>query len=522
MPDPAVTTNSDASASTTPVVTTATAVPQPTGDLAKDISSLLADLQFDGAGQPQTSNLAHDPEITAAEMAWDKVADKFKSTDTTSSENGETVTDPSTASSEAQAAAEGTGVEPTSGDQPQSVSADGDQSQSQPQSSPTLDADDLDDPATPTVIDITKPRGQRIYAAYKAMTQLAAPPEAGGIGHVPTPDQVGSYFKSHLEIQRLLNDYHDPNPEIFISGLAQTDPAALDRLAVALPQHIQRTNPQAYEQLAVPVLENAIGALIDHARVATDQVSKDHWFNVANSLKFYLSDGKSQLDKSILDQPVDPVSDIRSDYERLKAVESQRHAQDVRSATTEFTQTLGKDTHTAVMSSIERTLSNVKPQLSAKVYSDLVTSVFNEVKNGVITNRFAQSAINSAKRNATTTGAVLNRAHWDAHVKNITGTYMQFAQPIIQQAARSRMAEYTRTAVAQSQSQQQTVQQPRPATQQTPIRRGAPAGTSPRSPGPSSLTQRPTSASPQGGNKTAMNHQTNAERALEDIFQLLQ
>jgi hypothetical protein len=541
MPDPTVTTTSPSSAtptavvaqaSTAPEVTTATAVPQPTGDLNKDILNLLSDMTFDGAGQEKTTNLANDPEITAAEMAWDKVDSKFKEQQQPAVDGEQTAAaaaaavDPSQASSEAQAAAEN-GSEPSQ-TQPQSaLGEDG-----QPVlDSPALDADDLDDPALPTVIDITKPRGQRIYAAYKAMSQLASPPEQGGIGHVPTPEQVSKYFTAHLEIHRLLNDYSDPNPQVFISGLEKTDPAALDRLAVALPQHIQRANPQAYEQLAVPVLENAIGALIDHARVAGNQADKDHWFNVANSLKFYLSDGKEQLDRTVLDKPIDQDSGIRSDYERLKSAESQRQAQDYRQAAQEFTQTLGKDTHTALLASIEGALVNVKPSIPAKVYSDLVNSVFNEVKNSVITDRLAQTSISNAKRNAQLAGAIQNRGHWDAHVKSITGTYMQFAQPRIAAAARARMAAYTKTAVAQSQAQQPVVsQQARTAQpgqpgqpQATPIRRGAPAGTSQRQTNQNPLSGVNSPAN-QPGNKTGQPRQmqTNAEQALEQIYQILQ
>lgn len=531
---PETTTTQPATAATPPPSTispTASPVVQPVASLAQSITDLLGELTFDGAGSGPGSaqpNSTHDPEVSMAEAQWGKLDAKFKA-----QQNG---LGAETTSPETPAAA---GVDSTkpSGEPTQPLPAvEGEaaaEGQSAVSTDPTapaveaaatgLDPDDLDDPSLPTVIDITKPRGQRIYAAYKAMTSLAAPPDQGGIGHVPAPEQVRDYFISHNEMQRLLGDFTDPSPDQFITGLSRTDPGALARLAIALPQFVQHTDPTAYEHLATPVISNAIEALVEHARVAQDQAAKDYWFGIANGLKFYLSDGKAQLDKTVLDKPADPLAGERTELERLRSENARRQQQDYSLAAQQFTQALGHDTHTAILSTIEQTLVNVKPRLDAKVYQDLVKSIYSEAQASVVTNPFAQTSINNARRQSLAAGAVMNRDHWGAHVKKITGTYMQFAKPVIAQAARTRLSAYTKGAVAQSQSQQSTAAAkpiPRPA-----IAPGAPAGASQRAGQSQTSNFRPPNSN-QPGTKTGSGDQrysqTNAESTLEFIHQLVQ
>lgn len=507
MPEPNTTPQPTATPAVMPVSTTAAPVKQPVTELKDMILGTLSDLEFEGSPS-DTKPAMVDPEVLIAEAMFAKLDAKYKLTEgdaeAGTGDQQQQTADPTEASTDGA----GPVVEAAAGDQPAQLDPNATTS--------NLDPDDLDDPTLPTILDISKPRGQRIYAAYKAMRQLADAPDQGGIGHVPTPDEIRSYFDSHIEIQRLINDFVDPNPDNFVQNLARTDSNALTRLAVALPRYVQQNNVQAYEHLATPIISNAIDAIINHSRTSDNEDFKQYWFGIANGLKYYLTDGKEQLDPKVLTQPIDTHAGERSELEQLRAERSQRQAQEFRSAAQEFRQTLSNDTHQSLVQTIEHTLANVKPKLSAKVYQDLVSSIYNEAKNSIITNRYAQAAIGNAQRNAGS--AIGNRDHWQAHIQKITGTYMQFAKPAIAAAAKARMAEYTKTAVAAAQSAQPTV----PAqtqTQRPPISRGAPAGTSPRQ------TQNP--LFDQAGTKTGTNGSprqprlTNSEQTLESIYQLL-
>lgn len=128
---------------------------------------------------------------------------------------------------------------------------------------------------------LTTPDGRRMYANHKLVKELAKPFEQGGIGHVPTIEEVRNYAGAYRDQVMMDHDLSSGNPqqaERLIAHLfspqrgegAQVVAAQIGRTLAKLANELQSSNPaqaQAYQQAYVaaanPFLETYNNALWD-------------------------------------------------------------------------------------------------------------------------------------------------------------------------------------------------------------------------------------------------------------------
>lgn len=102
------------------------------------------------------------------------------------------------------------------------------------------------------------PRGQGIWSNHVAMQQLAAPPEEGGIGFKPEPDQIKQWQRTHSILDEMSMDFTSGQPdaaEKFVNYWFGKDVNGqvmdgASQIAESLPVILAKENPEAYQRIA--------------------------------------------------------------------------------------------------------------------------------------------------------------------------------------------------------------------------------------------------------------------------------
>lgn len=131
---------------------------------------------------------------------------------------------------------------------------------------------DLDESGDQTAIEafLKTPRGREVYANHKLVEQLAKPTTQGGIGHVPSVQQVKQYFKAHRDAVAMGTDFTSGDParvaNFFAHWFGADQNGQFRPSSMAALQHLEptlaRIGPEAYERVAAPVLERYQKALV--------------------------------------------------------------------------------------------------------------------------------------------------------------------------------------------------------------------------------------------------------------------
>ncbi len=146
-------------------------------------------------------------------------------------------------------------------------------------------ADD-ETPEDPAIIEkfLKTPRGREIMGRAKLANELAKPSAEGGIGHVPSVQDVRQYFSSHRAAVQMYADFNSGDPgrigNFFAHWLAPNTQAGMNAL-----QHLEPTlaqiGPEAYGSVATPIMQRYEAALIDKWRSASDPALKQALYQAA-------------------------------------------------------------------------------------------------------------------------------------------------------------------------------------------------------------------------------------------------
>lgn len=104
------------------------------------------------------------------------------------------------------------------------------------------------------------PKGREMLAALKQNRAVAEK-----IGFLPTPEEIISFQQSHVEHSRFLDDFSSGDPQRQLSVISDFFGARPDGQVVlgseefvtSLPAALKQVNPQLYERLAAPIMEEA-------------------------------------------------------------------------------------------------------------------------------------------------------------------------------------------------------------------------------------------------------------------------
>lgn len=184
------------------------------------------------------------------------------------------------------------------------------------------------DPETPEallsgVVDPSSTRGKQIWEGYRFTKALAEPPKAdgsGGIGHIPSIEDVKAYHSDHITLNQLLDDF-ETNPAAMIAGLSQVNIDATTQMIEELPEVLDKLSQrspqiaQAYDKLYTRFADDLINGLLAQYKSAEDEGTKKFFFATARNVKYFLTNGQKHLteEEAMGRKPsVDPYADERA------------------------------------------------------------------------------------------------------------------------------------------------------------------------------------------------------------------
>jgi hypothetical protein len=108
-------------------------------------------------------------------------------------------------------------------------------------------------------------RGRDIYAAFKARRELKASPEQGGLGFLPTTDDIKKYYDNSTQWEASEFEFQN-NPESWLlnhlgpNEEGQLSPGALNVIDNFLPV-LQNVNPQLFNRAVEPLISTTLSNL---------------------------------------------------------------------------------------------------------------------------------------------------------------------------------------------------------------------------------------------------------------------
>jgi hypothetical protein len=252
------------------------------------------------------------------------------------------------------------------------------------------ETDDGEVPAETLNTLLKSDRGRQIYASHKTLREYQKPLEQGGIGHVPTVEQLRNYYSTYRDRVMMDNDLTSANPqqaERLLSYLFNPErgPGA-QTVASQLASTLAKLNPETYATAAQPFITNYAGALHDRYKEARDsgdeKLRNALWFaaNVAHydMTGEWLKEGAPAQNG----QQPDPLAEERqrlaqerSEIERMRSETYQRQDQGWRQQTS-------AKIGAAVMGEIDKALGPLKATSAPMIYQALKQTFHDKVLAG--------------------------------------------------------------------------------------------------------------------------------------------
>lgn len=251
----------------------------------------------------------------------------------------------------------------------------------EPESNPYEQDDETDVPPQTLNTLLQTDRGRLIYQSHKTLREFQKPLEQGGIGHVPSVEQIRDYYGSYRDRVIMDHDLASGNPqqaERMLNFLF--DPqrgAGTNLVASQLAPTLAKLNPETYAAAAQPFITNYAGALYERYQQARDsgdeKLRSALWYaaNVANydMTGEWLKDQPPAMNAG--GQQADPLAEQRAalaaeraEIDRARQEQAQQQANSWRES---VTANIGK----AVYGEIDKALIPLKSSASPRIYEAL-------------------------------------------------------------------------------------------------------------------------------------------------------
>ena len=313
-------------------------------------------------------------------------------------------------------------------------------------------------------------RGRNLLALYKSERILKETPNydpatgrnVGGLGFMPTPEQVKEYHQGHADFQASQQEF-TTNPQSWAVNWFGPDSAGnfrqgIDQVLPNIPQvidqaynHAVNTGNEALRQQTVelyrsvfkPMLESYLGGFYERARSIANPQDRENWINAARIIEGDMFE-KTRPDEQLAPPgPTDALAEReRSIEERERRMNAwQTKAQtDAQKATEDeifvtIDQRLAQD--------CERALMSIKAGKTEREFRALVNDFKKEIQDAVRKDHVGWRDFNFSLSTARTARGAEART---APVQ----TYRQIAQRVIQSRYRPYLQELASDAVRQN------------------------------------------------------------------------
>ncbi len=250
-------------------------------------------------------------------------------------------------------------------------------------------------------------RGRRIYAEFKKAQALAELPDAedptkGGIGHVPSVEQVKEYYGSHVDNQAMAFDFNSGDPakaETFIKHWfgkdegGQSRPGSaemMQRMAEVLP----RVNHDAYAAFAAPAINTFIDGLYREAANEADPAIRESMVKGAQVAEWWITGGSrggtfrdpAQSAQQPQQQPGQVHPDILRAQQILAQASQQTQLQNQQRLAA-FDKNVTTAANRAIVYDVDQALAPLKTAISPFLYESLRDKFVAEIDKGLAQNR---------------------------------------------------------------------------------------------------------------------------------------
>ena len=139
-------------------------------------------------------------------------------------------------------------------------------------------------------------RGKRILTSFKALRDLESSSDEGGIGFIPSKDQIRDYYttaQAHLRFSRDLAELPNTPERIndilgYVLGDDPQKPSpSASYLAANIPAHLARHNPQAFQALRSTFLNGMVADLKYRAENTRDPNEKRFNEQLATAIQYH-------------------------------------------------------------------------------------------------------------------------------------------------------------------------------------------------------------------------------------------
>lgn len=264
-----------------------------------------------------------------------------------------------------------------------------------------VEVDDTQEIPKPTLDGILQtPRGKEIYQNHKIIAELAKPIEQGGIGHVPSVEQIRDYHAAYRD--RVIMDHHlssgDPKgAEAFIQfAMGKERGKGAEVVAQNLASTLASSNPDAYVAASLPFVGNYANGLWDRFKEippnqdGTWSPDKHDLYRAAQMVHKDITGNWMALEDLGLATPgiakVDPLAGERQRLNEQQEQIRRERAQSDQAFTQRWDNSVASDIGTKLYSELDKALAPLKkmhesaPKLYEAARKDFHDTVLNTVR----------------------------------------------------------------------------------------------------------------------------------------------
>ncbi len=408
---------------------------------------------------------------------YDQIGAALSSPEPSQAETVSTETPPETTGAPVEAEPASTTEATTSGQVESQAPADQAPAETNP-----YEADEGEDVAPQTLNTLlASDRGRQIYHSFKTLREFAKPLDQGGIGHVPSVNQIRDYYSTYRDRVMMDNDLataDQPSADRVLGYVFNPQRGeATNSIAQQLAPTLARLNPETYAAAAQPFITNYAGALFERYQQAKEsgdeKLRSALWYaaNVAN----YDMTGKWLTDAAPANGAAnghakDPLAMRQAELDQREQAIHQQQQQSYQQQVQQWNQAVNGRIGQAVNGEIDKALAPLKATSAPRIYESLRRDFHNLVVSGANRDPHAYSIYMARVQEAKRDGSV-----------DLPAEFVRLIQPVIKAERKKFLEEAGVTIKQQSDARHAELRQ---VDQQNGLSNGGGAGPSPVSSNP--------------------------------------
>lgn len=274
--------------------------------------------------------------------------------------------------------------------------------------------------------------GRRIYSHMKGMAELAKAPDQGGLGVLPTPEQIRNWHASDAAYANLTYQLESGTPEgasaafqSLFTTASPTDPSQTilrPGLETALPSLFGEiaalsraaNRPELYHRAVAPIHEAKFSALVNHVRSnfpggaegSEEQKARDVMIWAMQRLAPLYS--QSVTPDTFTVKPTDPQARLAAENASLKQRIASQQQQQVEGRWESFLDGISSAISPRAESYVSQSLAEIKPKYEPAVYSLLSNQFRQEVFTALASDPYYLREADPILNRIRQTGSFLN------------------------------------------------------------------------------------------------------------------